>query len=66
MKTIVRPTCASCGYTYDPKQGIRVLIFQNNDDNYTACERCIEELGRMMGSGTEDEEVNAFIDTFKN
>ena len=65
MKAIIRPVCRRCGYTYDPKRNISVLVFQNDDGEFTACERCIEELGIMKESGAADEEVNAFINTFK-
>lgn len=31
MKAMIRPTCARCGYTYDPNKEMRVLVFRNND-----------------------------------
>ena len=66
MKAIIRPVCARCGYTYEPKKEIRVLVFQNNDGDYIACEKCIEALGILRESGAPDEEVDAFIKSFKS
>lgn len=65
MKAIHYPTCQRCGYRYNPKKKIRVLVFKCDDGDYIACENCISELGRLEMSGASEDEKNAFIAEFK-
>lgn len=67
MKAIIPgPVCSGCGYKYDPKGRIRVLVFQCEDGDYTACERCLEKVGQLKDRGAPDEEITALIHSFKD
>lgn len=65
MKAMIRPTCARCGYTYDPNKEMRVLVFRNNEGEYAACERCIAELGRMKEAYDPEVRLIDYIESFK-
>ena len=66
MNAIIRPICQRCGYRYEPAKKRRVLIFQCEDGDYTACEKCIELLGALAESGAPEAEKDAVIRSFKN
>ena len=64
MKAVFRPACGRCGYTYGPK-GKSVLIFENADGKYAACQTCIEELGDLEEKGEPKKIIDDFINSFK-
>lgn len=66
MKAMMRPVCSRCGYRYNPKGKIRVLVFVCEDGDYTACEKCLEKVGELTENGAPDEEINKLIHSFKN
>lgn len=66
MKAIIRPICQRCGYQYDPKRDRRVLVFQCEDGDYTACEKCLELVGALKEQSAPDAEIDAVINSFKN
>lgn len=64
MKALFRPTCERCGYTYRPK-GKSVLIFENANGKYVACQTCIEELGELKEKRKPEKVIDDFINSFK-
>ena len=64
MKALFGPTCGRCGYTYRPK-GKSVLIFENADGKYAACQTCIEELGDLKEKRKPKKVIDDFINSFK-
>ncbi len=66
MKVMIRPVCQRCGYRYDPKEKRRVLVFQCEDGDYTACEECLELVGALTEQSAPDAEIDAVIRSFKN
>lgn len=65
MKAMIRPVCGRCGYRYNPKKDRRVLIFQCEDGDYTACEKCLELVGELKEKGAPEDEINKVIESFE-